>query len=96
MNKPMMFSLLIPVFAMVFAVSAATCESAYALDQAGSDVALAEKYTSLEACDRAIAVDSNDFQAWLDRGVLHARMGLDEEAANDFDKAASVLDEQGS
>jgi hypothetical protein len=96
MNKSKMLNRLLPVFAVVLAVSAGSVQSVYALDQVEGDSALAEKYTSLEACDQAIAADCNNFQAWVDRGVIHARMGLDEDAANDFDKATSVLDRQGA
>lgn len=53
------------------------------------------EYTSIESCDEAIKADRANVQAWIDRGVIHARQGLDEEAANDFDTASALLDRKG-
>ena len=49
-------------------------------------------YATLELCNQALAKDKEDFHAWVDRGTLYARMGMDEQAANDLDQATSLLD----
>ena len=49
-------------------------------------------YPTIELCNEALTKDKEDFHAWVDRGVLYAQMGMDEQAASDLDQATSLLD----
>jgi hypothetical protein len=95
MSKELLAAL-VSFVASVFLSGQAVAEPAKAaVVPCGSAILLSEKYTSIESCDEAIKADRANVQAWIDRGVIHARQGLDEEAANDFDTASALLDRKG-
>jgi hypothetical protein len=65
--------------------------AAQACDEAHSDCLNLPLYSSIEECDKAIAINKNDVHAWLDRAVLESKKGLDEAAAADFDEAGRIM-----
>jgi Flp pilus assembly protein TadD len=51
---------------------------------------------ALASFDRAIAIDSNDFNAWFNRGVVPGAVGDLAKARTDLEKAASLEPRNGS
>ena len=91
MNKQMVYGFVFPVVLLTLTLT--TFQSAQAADvkqAAGRDLDV--HYSTLAECDKALSQNQNDFNAWVDRGVIHSNMGLEDEAVMDFNKAAEVLD----
>ncbi|MBX3075367.1 hypothetical protein KF728_23120 [Candidatus Obscuribacterales bacterium] len=66
--------------------------AAQACEGAHTECLNVQKYSTVEACNEAIARDKTDVHAWLDRGVHNSKKGLELAAAADFDEAGRLME----